>query len=254
MKVLIAEDEVLAAERLQELLLECEPDAQVVNTMDSVEDVVNFLSKNIPLDLMLLDIQLADGKSFEIFQRAQVDVPIIFTTAYDEYTLQAFKLHSIDYLLKPIQKHDLAHALDKFRRLILPRKIHYEELKAIQALVSQGMKTYKERFILKSGNRLHFKNASDIAYCYADGKMVYIMARKDLRKYLIDHTLEELEQSLNPKNFFRINRKFIVNVDCIVEVKGQMSTGLEVMMNQACEHKLVVSRDRAPDFKAWLNL
>ncbi len=253
MKVLIVEDEPLAAERLQHLLRTCEPGIEVVDLIDSVEDAVTFFRSGKKTDLLLLDIQLADGKSFEIFDKVKIDTPIIFTTAFDQYAIQAFKVHSIDYLLKPFQQSDLNCAIEKFRKISVPASLTSEDLTELKALLAKNKNTYKERFIIKSGNKLQFKQTDDIAYFFADGKTAFLVSKKENRKYLIDHTLEELENALNPKAFFRISRKFILSVDSIAEVKGLISTRLEVKLNQPCEHELAVSRDRAQDFKNWLN-
>ncbi len=253
MKVLIVEDEPLAAERLQHLLRSCEPDVQIIDQLDSVVETVSFFRSGKKIDLLLLDIQLADGKSFEIFTKTEIDVPIIFTTAFDQYAIQAFKLHSIDYLLKPFQLADLQKALDKFKRLSSPASLSVDDITSLKLLLSNKIRTFKERFIIKSGNKLSYKIASEVAYFFADGKATFLVSKKENRRYLIDHTLEELESTLNPQLYFRISRKFIVSVDSIAEVKGLISTRLEVKLNQPCEHDLSVSRDRAQDFKAWLN-
>jgi DNA-binding LytR/AlgR family response regulator len=252
MRVLLIEDEPLAAERLQHLLIGCEPDIEVVGQLESVEEAVTFFRSGKKIDLLFLDIQLADGKSFEIFDKVKVEIPIIFTTAFDQYAIQAFKLHSIDYLLKPIQQNDLQPALDKFKRTTSSPALTGEELSALKSLLAQNSESFKERFIIKSGNKLQYKHASDVAYFFADGKMTFLVGKKENRKYLIDHTLEELETRLDPKFFFRISRKFIIAIDCISEVKGLISSKLEVKLNQPCEHDLSVSRDRAQDFKNWL--
>lgn len=253
MKVLIVEDEPLAAERLQLLLKSCEPDVEIIDQVDSVEESVNFFRSGKKIDLLFLDIQLADGKSFEIFDKVKMDVPIIFTTAFDQYAIQAFKVHSIDYLLKPLQQSDLQRALDKFKKLSAPTTLTTADLISLKTLLAQNSKSFKERFIIKSGNKLHYKPASEVAYFYADGKLAFLVSKKENRKYLVDHTLEELETTLDPKFFFRISRKFILSVDCISEVKGLISTKLVVKLNQPCEHDLSVSRDRAQDFKNWLD-
>lgn len=254
MNILLAEDEILAAERLQTLVEECDPDFHIVEQVDSVEAVVHFFNSGKTVDLLLLDIQLADGKSFEIFEKIKINIPIIFTTAYDQYAIQAFKFHSIDYLLKPIQPDDLQHALTKFKRLTSRRGFQDEELELLKSILShhrQGV--YRERFIIKAGNKLQFKHASEAAYFFADGKLVFIVTKKDNRKYNIDINLEELERTLDPQRFFRISRKFIVSIDSILEVKGLISTRLEVKLQQPCEHELTISRERSQEFKKWLD-
>jgi len=253
MKVLIAEDEQLAAERIQVLLKICAPESVVIEQTDSVEDTIAFFKSGKTVDLLLLDIQLADGKSFEVFDKISLDVPVIFITAYDQYAIHAFKFHSIDYLLKPIQQEDLQHAIDKFKRHAVPRVLEPLEINAVRDLLSKAQKGYKERFLIKAGNKLQYKLTADVAYFFAEGKEAYLVTKKENRKYLIDQTLEELEAVVDPGVFFRISRKHIVCIDSIAEVKGLVSTRLEVKLNQACEHELSVSRDRAQSFKTWLD-
>jgi DNA-binding LytR/AlgR family response regulator len=253
MNVLIAEDEILAAERLQELLQQCAPDAVVLDHVDSVTEAVAFLKKAKSIDLLLLDIQLADGKSFEIFEKVEIDVPVIFTTAYDQYAIHAFKFHSIDYLLKPIQQDDLRQALTKLRKLSTAKGSGSIDINALKELLNKTYKPYKERFMIKTGNKLQYKPSSEIAYFFAEGKEAYLVTKTENKKFLIDHTLEDLESLLNPSEFFRISRKFILHVESIREIKGSHSTRLEVKLFQVCEHDLSVSRDRAQDFKAWLD-
>ena len=255
MTTLIVEDETLAAERLTEMLAEYGSSSiEVVDRLDSIQDVVRFFKSGKSVDLVLLDIQLADGKSFEIFNQINIDVPIIFTTAYDQYALEAFKLHSIDYLLKPIQYEDLVRALEKFKKLSSAgTRLDESDIKALKALLSQSQHTYKQRLLIKSGNILQYKAVDSAAYFFADGKTVYMVEKNDNRKRMLDHTLEELESMLDPKYFFRISRKFIINFDAIMEIKGLISSKLEVKLNQPCEHDLSVSRERAHEFKAWLD-
>lgn len=254
MNVLIAEDEGLAAERLQTLIMEFEPSATIVNCFDSVEDVVNCLRRRTVVDLLFLDIQLADGKSFEIFDHVTVDVPIIFTTAYDQYALKAFQYFSIDYLLKPVQPDELKNALTKFKRFNHPPPaLSPSELQGLKKLIQQASKNYRERFIIKTGNKLQYKSAGDVAYFFAEGKAAYLVTKKDNRKYIVDHTLEDLESSLNPAHFFRISRKHIVSIDSIAEVKGLISGRLELKLIQPADQAFSVSRERVSTFKSWLN-
>lgn len=253
MNVLIAEDEILAAERLQELLQQCAPEAIVLDQVDSVTEAVAFLREAKSIDLLLLDIQLADGKSFEIFEKMDIDIPVIFTTAYDQYAIHAFKFHSIDYLLKPIQQDDLRQALSKLKKLSIPKGSGSIDINVLKEFLNKANKQYKERFVIKTGNKLQYKPVSEIAYFFAEGKEAYLVSKSENKKFLIDHTLEDLERLLDPREFFRISRKFIIHVDSIREIKGSISTRLEVKPSQRCEHDLSVSRDRAHEFKAWLD-
>ncbi|MBX2961260.1 MAG: response regulator transcription factor [Cyclobacteriaceae bacterium] len=251
MKVIVAEDELLAAERLIGLMKECDPSTEIAHQVDSVEDLTKIFKQPHSIDLLLLDIQLADGKSFEAFDKVQIDVPIIFTTAYDQYALQAFKHYSIDYLLKPIKKEALVTALSKFKKVVAQQpSINLHQLKEI---LTKSSSDFKERFLIKSGNKLQFKSANEVVFFFADGKVAYLVTKGENRKYIIDHTLEELMELLDPERFFRISRKFIVCIDAIAEVKGLISSRLEVKLNQPCEHDLTVSRDRVQEFKSWLD-
>jgi DNA-binding LytR/AlgR family response regulator len=253
MNVLIAEDEILAAERLRDMLSECAPEAVVVSQVDTVAGAVEFFQSGKAVDLLLLDIQLADGKSFEIFEKVNINVPVIFITAYDQYAIHAFNFLSIDYLLKPIQLEDLRKGLTKYSQFSQLKGLQQREINLIKDYLAKSGKQYKERFLIKAGNKLHYKSIDEVAYFVAEGKEVYMVTRHENRKYLIDHTLEELATVLNPVKFFRISRKFIVCVDTIKEIRGQVSTKLEVVLNQQCEDTLSVSRDRALDFKNWLD-
>ncbi|MCU0357601.1 MAG: LytTR family DNA-binding domain-containing protein [Cyclobacteriaceae bacterium] len=254
MKVLIAEDEPLAAERLSSLLHECHEAVTITDCVDSVEGLAGHFNSGQNPDLLLLDIELSDGKSFEAFNKATINTPVIFTTAYDQYALQAFRHFGIDYLLKPIQKTELQKALDKFQKMTNPgQALSREEVSVLRQWVQKNSKSYRERFLIKAGNKLQFKTSGDVAYFYADGKSAYLVSYKENRKYLIDHTLEELEGVLDPSSFFRISRKFIVHVQAIAEVKGLISSRVEVKLSQPVEHELSVSRDRVAAFKNWLN-
>jgi DNA-binding LytR/AlgR family response regulator len=254
MNALIIEDEREAAERLSNLLRECDPSIRVLQTIDTVQDVVAYFSSGQPADLVFMDIQLADGKSFEIFDQVKIDSPIIFTTAFDQYALQAFKLHSIDYLLKPIQGDDLLNAIQKLKRMYPPAPhLTASDILALKEIIAGAGTRYKQRLLIKAGNKLQYKPTANVCYFFADGKTTYLVAIGDGRKYIIDHTLEELDSMLNPDQFFRISRKYIVNFDCVHEVKGLISSKLEVRLSQPCEHDLSVSRERIHDFKRWMD-
>ena len=256
MNVLIVEDEALAYERLEKMLTDYDPGINVLYNIDTVKDAVAFMqSHRDNIDLVFLDIQLADGKSFEIFNKIDYPKPVIFTTAYDEYALQAFKLNSIDYLLKPIKYDELENALNKFKNLgnePEPTPIIDKEL--ISAILSQGGKRYKQRFLVKFGSRIQFKSCTEAAYFYAEDKICYLVTKPGGKKYMIDHTLEELSNDLlDPQQFFRISRQHIINIDTIQEVKSFHNNRLELVLNIPYEDKLVVSRGRVTDFKNWLN-
>lgn len=244
---------MLAADRLQTLIKQCEPGADIVGSFDSIAESVHYFKSGKSADLLMLDIQVADGKTFEIFDRVAIDMPVVFTTAYDQYALSAFRYFSIDYLLKPIQPNELKSALEKYRKLSTRQGLGAEALNALKDLIGKWEKNFRERFTIKAGNKLQFKSVKEVAFFFADGKAGYLVTKKDARKYLIDITLEELENSLDPKNFFRVSRKYIVCVEAIAEVKGLISGKLEVILNQSCEQEIVVSRERAQQFRRWLN-
>ncbi len=254
MNVVIVEDEAPAAEHLISIMKKTGEPFVVQGILESIEETVEFFSSSQNTDLLFLDVELADGKCFEIFNQVKVEAPIIFTSTNDQYALQAFKHFSIDYLLKPIQQEDVDKSLEKWKRINFHQASfinnHIIQLKDWSKKEKQKP---KERLLIKSGNKLQYKPTEEVAYIIADGKEVYIYTKSENKKFLIDYTLEQLESLLDNQKFFRISRKVIVNADVIAEVKGLISTRLEVKLNQPCEHELSISRDRAPLFKAWLD-
>jgi DNA-binding LytR/AlgR family response regulator len=253
MNVLIVEDEALAVERLLGLLRKAGEPFTVQATYESIEETVAFFNAGNTTDLLFLDIELVDGKSFEIFDRVNVSVPVIFTTAYDQYALQAFKHFSIDYLLKPVRQEELEKALAKWRRVRSGSEKWGSELHQLKEWIRSEKQKPKERLLVKSGNKLQYKPAEEVAYFLADEKEVYLFTLGENKKFLIDYTLEALEEQLDSNKFFRISRKAIVNAKAIAEVKGLISTRLEVKLTQPCPHELSISRDRASAFKDWLD-
>ena len=255
MKAIIIEDESLARERLRDLIKQYDRNIEIIQEFDSVEDSVAFLLENHDFDLLFLDIQLSDGLSFEIFNYVEIVKPIIFTTAYEEYSIQAFKVNSIDYLLKPIDFEDLKKALVKYDKIIQSREQFIPSNYAqIAKLLGMANKQYKKRFIVKLGSKIQFKEASQIAYIYAEGKIVYMVLNNDNKKFMIDHTLEELEGFLlDPADFFRINRKFIIRIDAIKELKSHLNNRLKVFLRDNNDMEMIVSREKVSNFKKWLN-
>jgi DNA-binding LytR/AlgR family response regulator len=252
MKVLIVEDEQLAAERLEQMIQAFDPAIEIVGPYDTVKESAQVIQEQTDLDVLFMDIQLADGKSFEVFDKILCDKPIIFTTAYDQYALRAFKLNSVDYLLKPIRPEELRQALEKFRRLNPAERPAPLSKEVLQEIIRSTQPAYKKRFLVKQGNKILYKSVDDIAYLFADGKLAYLVAREQNKQYIIDHTLEELEGDLlDPSEFFRISRKHLVHIKAIQEVRST-ATKLEVVMAGVAE-PLPVSRERATDFKQWLN-
>ncbi len=249
MRVLIVEDEPVASERLRELIAQHDPRITVVDELDSVEDTVAFFQSDHSVDALFLDIQLSDGVSFEIFEHTTISCPVIFTTAYDQYALQAFRVQGVDYLLKPIDLSDLQRAFAQVDRF-LPQPEHY----LLQQAYHQPLPTYKRRFLVKTGDHYQTIPVEDIGYLYADGKVTYLVSKTNQRRYLLDHTLEALESTqLDPKQFFRINRKFMVPIDGLREVHSYVNGRLKVLTLVSCENDMIVSRERVSAFKAWLD-
>jgi two-component system, LytTR family, response regulator LytT len=254
MNVLIVEDESLARERLAELIQRYDPDIRIVGQLDSIEETVEFFTASRNVDLAFLDIQLSDGLSFEIFNRVQMEQPVIFTTAYDHYALKAFKVNSVDYLLKPIDYRELSQAIEKYKRLQSPERTAPMNRAMIREIFKELNKRYKKRFIVKYGDHIQFKSAEEVAYIFAEGKTVYMVCAGNQRRYVIDHTLDELEQHLvDPEQFFRINRKFIVRIDCIRDVRSYANSRLRLYVDPPCEQDMIVSREKVAEFKLWLN-
>jgi len=219
----------------------------------SVEESINWFQNNEHPDLIFLDIQLSDGLSFEIFDVVEVHSAIIFTTAYDEYALQAFKLNSIDYLLKPIDDEELEKAVKKYQ-LLKPKKeqlaLDFEDIKKL--LVNPVEREYKKRFTAKVGQHLKIINADEVECFYSENKGTYA-ATQDGRNYLLETTLENLETELSPKVFFRVSRKFYVNVNYIKDIISYTNSRLQIKLNHFNEQEIIVSRERVKDFKLWLS-
>ncbi|MCF6279380.1 MAG: LytTR family DNA-binding domain-containing protein [Flavobacteriaceae bacterium] len=250
MNVLIIEDEKPSARRLQRMLAEINIEAQVM--LHSVEEAVNWFQKNEHPDLILLDIQLSDGLSFEIFEQVAVKSAIIFTTAYDEYALKAFKLNSIDYLLKPIDEEELETAIDKFKnKQSTPQNLQVNLEQIRKLLINPLDKNYKKRFTIKIGQHLKMISIDDIECFYSENKGTYIFT-SDNRDYLIDSTLEQLDDLLDPVKFFRVNRKFYVNVNSIKDIISYTNSRLKIILNTFSEYEIIVSREKVKDFKNWI--
>ena len=254
MITLIIEDEKPAARLLQRKLEKL--DVTVETMLHSVEESVHWFSNNQHPDLIFLDIQLSDGLSFEIFEKIDIKSAIIFTTAYDEYALKAFKLNSIDYLLKPIDEDDLEAAVSKFKSR-LPKttsetsnvQLDFEQIR--QMLSNPFEKTYKKRFTVKIGQHLKVVTTEEIECFFSENKGTYIHTY-DNRNYLIDSTLEILEQELDKKDFFRVSRKFIVPLQAIKEIQVYTNSRLKVILPTYKEDEVIVSREKVQDFKTWL--
>jgi two-component system, LytTR family, response regulator LytT len=253
MKVLIVEDEIFAAERLSFMLKEIIPDVEISGPIDSVESTVQHLKTHRTYDLLFLDIQLADGKSFSIFEKIDVSIPVIFTTAYDEYSMKAFEVNSIDYLLKPISIEKLILSIEKFNKI----KTHYAQSPVdyhdlIKKLTGEKTQPYKTRFLVNRGDSLIPVSINEIAYFCADEKVVFLVTKEN-KRYIINNTLEELETKLNPSQFFRVNRQHIIAIDSIRKVHTYFNYKLKLEIIPDPKEEIIVSKNRTSEFKLWMN-
>lgn len=257
MNILLIEDEAPAARRLTKLIADLRPNWRVLDVIDSVEASVQWLRTFPRPDLLFMDIQLADGISFEIFRQADVQTPVIFTTAYDEYTLKAFKVNSVDYLLKPIDEDELALAVQKFETLragslqtgspaLAP------ELVQFIAQLSQPKSSYKERLLVKSGQQLISVPVESLAYLFSDEGVTFAVDGAG-KKFMLDYTLDDAEGFLPPRQFFRISRKTIVRLSAISRIHPYFNSRLKLDLQPASAFEVIVSRERVVEFKTWLD-
>ena len=250
MKVIIIEDEKLSAEHLTVLLQKIDSSILVIKYFDTVKASVNAFKEGLKADLIFLDIHLADGNSFEIFNQIELEIPIIFTTAFDNYAIQAFKQNSIDYLLKPIALQELQFALEKFNKL---QQIGNKDLiSSIAEAYQQMNKEYKTRFLVKSGQTIDTIKTEEIHHFETKESMSFLITNKG-NHYSIDYTLDQLETMLQPKDFFLINRKIILNIHSIEKVSTYFNSRLSITTNFLDNDARIVSRDRVNDFKKWLD-
>ncbi len=254
MKVLIIEDEVPAAEKLERYLHRYNDEIIVLDKLSSVTSAAEWLEeRQHELDLIFMDIQLTDGKSFEIFEKVEIKKPIIFITAFDEYAIDAFKVNSIDYLLKPITFDDLSNSLDKlkkFKESLTEEVPSFNQLKA--ALSQLQQKSYKTRFMVKLGEHIKSITVNTIAFFYAEGRNVYLYTTEN-RKFIIDFKLEELEDLLDPTLFYRVNRSYVIHIDAIQDVIVYSNSRLKIIPKLAYDKEIIVSRDKVGPFKEWLS-
>lgn len=248
MNVLIVEDEIIAFEKLKTLLTRMVPEANIVGHAQSIEEGINLIQTNKEIDLAFFDIQLQDGLSFSILEQIGSNFPIIFTTAYDDYAIRAFDHHSIAYLLKPIQKESLEKALEKFKTMQSPADYGAVLLKAIRE--AREVK-FKERFTVKAGSKIRLVEVADIACFYSRDKGSYIFTHSG-KHFLIDHSMEQLEQLIDPKKFHRINRKQLVHISAIDKVIQYTNSRLRIELKQTFDDDLIVARERVKVFKDWL--
>lgn len=251
MNFLIVEDEILSAERLAAMIGRIVPDSVHLKTCDSVKAALKWLKNNAAPDLAFFDIQLADGLSFEIFDRTKVVFPVIFTTAFDEYAIQAFKVNSIDYLLKPVDENELSKALEKFNKGFFHSSFRLEYESLIRTLNLPG-NTYKNRFLIKVGDHLRMIPVDEIAYFFSREKYTYIHSLKD-RDYGLDFSLEQVATFINPEDFFRVNRSHIVSLKAIDDILVYSGSRLKLRLNVKIDEDIFVSREKVSEFKSWLD-
>ncbi|MEQ9426910.1 MAG: LytTR family DNA-binding domain-containing protein [Cyclobacteriaceae bacterium] len=251
MKALIIEDEPIAAERLASMITDIRPGYEILGQLDSIDESIQWLSKKQLPDVIFLDIHLADGNSFEIFKSVQVDVPVIFTTAYDQYAIKAFKVNSIDYLLKPIDKEGLEAAmkkLEKNREMVTQPAV----LQNLDKLVQSLSRPYKSRFVIKVGEHLHAIETQNIYFFYSEEKATFLQTNEG-KKYIIDYPLDQVESMVDPEQYFRISRKYIVSFEAIKDMLSHSNSRLRLVLHNCTDSEVIVSRERVNDFKKWLD-
>ncbi|MER2999481.1 LytR/AlgR family response regulator transcription factor [Pontibacter populi] len=252
MDVLIIEDEAAAASRIIKMLQQLDASVRVLDVTDSIESTVQWLESNPHPDLILSDIQLADGSSFEIFRQTKVEAPVIFTTAYDQFAIDAFKLNSIDYLLKPIKLQELEHSLDKFKKTYgktAAPAVDYSLL--LQALQPNAKTGYQKRLVIKFGQHLKTVEIANVAYFFTQDRVTHLCTFEN-KRWPIDQNLDEVEDMLAPTQFFRINRQFIINIEAIDAMYSYSKARVKIDLCPPSTHETIVSTERAAAFKQWL--
>jgi len=246
MKALIIEDEKPASRRITKLLLEVDPNIEILSILDSVESSIQWLSQNPEPEIMFMDIHLADGSSFDILKKTNVSCPVIFITAYDEFAIDAFKVNSVDYLLKPVKKEDLETAILKYKNL----KHSFSNI-GIENLVNSSSKKYKDRFVIKLGNKIKSILIEEIAYFYSKDKLSFI-CDKEGKNYPIDLSLDKIELLLDPNDYFRVNRQIITHASSIKDIQTSTKSRIILTLQPASNIEAVISSERSSIFKKWL--
>ncbi len=247
---LIIEDESPAAERLARMLRDIEPGIHVVDILESVSEAIRWFSTNPQPDLLMLDIQLADGLSFDILKKIKIESFVIFTTAYDEYAIKAFELNSVDYLLKPVNKEKLNKAIEKFKRLSSERRSL--DIQAVIDAIDSGKRKYKERFAISVGSRIRSVETKDISYFYSLDRNTFLCTFED-RHYPVDFSLDKLEEILQPDDFFRISRRHMINYKAIDKITILSKSRVVIHTKPAVKEPLMVSTARTHEFRLWLD-
>lgn len=253
LKVLIVEDETPAAEKLERYLQKYSPSIKILDKLTSVEEATSWLrAHQDDVDVIFMDIQLKDGQSFQIFQQVKIVKPVIFITAYDEYALDAFKVNGVDYLLKPVTFTDLSASLQKLESLGEQLRWNDSKIEKVNAVFEAPAKAFKNRFMVKLGDHIKSITSDQISLFYADGRDVYLVTNQ-LRKFIIDYTLENLEEIVDPKIFFRTNRSYIVNISAIQDVVVYSNSRLRITPNIKWDDEIIVSREKVGEFKEWFD-
>ncbi len=248
-KVLIVEDEMPAAKRLKKILGETLYPIEVVNHCESIFSTTEYLKSKPYIDLIFMDIRLGDGLSFDLFNLVDISVPVIFTTAYDEYTLKAFKVNSIDYLLKPIDSMELSNALDKYKNHYQKASSNTIDVSALLSLIQQPQQ--KERFLIKSGNQMVIVPTSEIQYFFTEEGYSFLVTISG-KKYIVDQTLDQIQKELKVKEFFRINRSMLVRAAAILKVQHYFNSRFSLELEPQFSDTVIVSREKVKEFKEWL--
>jgi DNA-binding LytR/AlgR family response regulator len=251
MNVLIIEDEQPAAQRLETLIKAIVPDAYVLGKLDSVKTSVEWFNRYEQPDVVFMDIQLADGISFSIFEKCEIKSPIIFTTAYDEYAIKAFKVNSVDYLLKPVDKDDLSNALNKIKTLSGSRS-NDELISNLDEAIKMLTRKYKSRFVVKVGEHIKTIDVGELYFFFSQDKTTFCV-NKEGRNIILDYSLEELEEMLNPEKFYRINRKYLISSESIKDIISYTNSRLKLVLKSSQDNDIIVARERVQDFKGWLD-
>lgn len=257
MKVIIIEDEFAASDNLSYLLNRIMPDIEIVEVIDTVKSAVSYFSSEHPAELVFMDIHLADGISFEIFEQVKIDIPVVFTTAYNQYALKAFKVNSIDYLLKPIDEDELKDALNQFIEQVKEKEqkgIDNAQLNGLLGLLkeSTAKKNYKKSFLVSQRDELIPLKTDEIAYFLIDLGVVKVISKAN-ETYILDTKLDEIEESLNPNDFYRANRQYIINRDAILNLKQYFNGKLIVSVQPVAKERILISKAKATEFKNWIN-
>lgn len=251
MRILILEDETLASEKLENMLGEIDPTLEVTHTLKSIESALEWFATNAAPDLVISDIRLLDGLSFEIFRQLDYKGPVVFTTAYDQYAMKAFEVNSVDYLLKPVQKEKLMQSLDKLKALqsAPEQAFPYDDL---MEMIRSKQKDFKSRFMIRSGQKIVAVPVEKVAYFFSQNKLTYVVTH-DNKKYPLDQPLEIIDRQVDPKIFFRANRQFIVKFEAIEEIHPYFKGRIKINLSPPSEEDIVISADKTPEFKKWLD-